>query len=155
MWLVDAGIVERCNNLAIPELPLAGNVKEGEFKIYMRDTGLLVAMLEDGSQRNVINGDLGIYKGALYENIVADIFRKLGKQLFYFARDNRFEIDFIVRADDVATAVEVKAGDNTRAWSIGTLVNRYGVKRAVKLSTKNVGVNGEIETLPLYMAMFI
>ncbi|MCL2135516.1 MAG: AAA family ATPase [Candidatus Bathyarchaeota archaeon] len=155
MWLIDAGMVEKCNNLAIPELPLAGNVKDGEFKIYMRDTGLLVAMLEDGSQKNVINGDLGIYKGALYENVVADIFRKSGKHLFYFARDNRFEIDFVVRVDDVATAVEVKAGDNTKAWSVVTMVGRYGMKRAVKLSTKNVGVDGKIETLPLYMSIFI
>ncbi|MCL1873986.1 MAG: AAA family ATPase [Clostridiales bacterium] len=155
MWLIDAGMVEKCDNLTIPELPLAGNVKDGEFKIYMRDTGLLVAMLEDGSQKNIINGDLGIYKGALYENIIADIFKKSGKQLFYFAKDNRFEIDFIVRADDIATAVEVKAGDNTKAWSVVTMVDKYSVKRAIKLSTKNVGIDGKIETLPLYMAMFI
>lgn len=155
IWLIDAGIVSKSDNLSVPELPLAGNVIEGEFKIYMRDTGLLVAMLEDGSQKNIINGDLGIYKGAIYENIIADIFRKSGKQLFYYARDNRFEIDFVVRIDDMATVIEVKAGDNTKAKSVDIMVNRHGMARAVKLASKNVGVDGKIETLPLYMAMFL
>jgi hypothetical protein len=154
MWLVDAGIVCQCHNLSLPELPLAGNAKDDEFKIYMRDTGLLVAMLEDGSQRNIINGDLGIYKGAIYENIVADVLKKLGKDLYYYARTNSFEIDFIIRMNDVATAVEVKAAENTKAWSVNTLVNRYGVKKAIKLSSKNVGGDDRILSLPLYMVMF-
>ena len=50
----------------------------------MKDTGLLMAMLEEGSQLEIINGNLGIYKGAIYENIIADIFNKLGKKLYYF-----------------------------------------------------------------------
>ena len=155
MWLVDAGIVQKCENLALPELPLSGNVKDGEFKIYMRDTGLLVSMLEDGSQKNIINGDLGIYKGAIYENIIGDIFKKSGKSLFYYAKDNRFEIDFIIRSDDFVTAIEVKAGDNTKAWSVSTIVDKYDVRMAIKLATKNVGVAGKVITLPLYMAMFL
>ena len=64
-----------CNNLSIPELPLKGNAKSDLFKVYMRDTGLLLAMLEDGSSKEVMDGNLRIYKGAIYENIIADIFR--------------------------------------------------------------------------------
>jgi len=154
-WLIDAKIVVRCDNLSVPELPLAGNVKDGEFKIYMRDTGLLVAMLEEGSQKNIINNDLKIYKGAIYENIIADIFTKSGKSLFYYARDNKFEIDFIERLDDVATAIEVKSGDNTKSWSTKTIVGKYDIKRGIKLATKNVGESDDILTLPIYMAMFL
>jgi len=154
-WLVDAGIVARCDNLSIPELPLAGNVKEGEFKIYMRDTGLLVAMLEDGSQKNIINNDLKIYKGAIYENIIADIITKSGKPLFYYARDNKFEIDFIERLSDIVVAIEVKSGDNTKSWSIKTIVGKYDVKKGIKFATKNVCETDGILTLPLYMAMFL
>ena len=154
-WLIDAKIVVRCDNLSVPELPLAGNVKDGEFKIYMCDTGLLVAMLEEGSQKNIINNDLKIYKGAIYENIIADIFTKSGKSLFYYARDNKFEIDFIERLDDVATAIEVKSGDNTKSWSTKTIVGKYDIKRGIKLATKNVGESDDILTLPIYMAMFL
>ena len=155
MWLVDAGIVSQCFNLSRPELPLAGNVIDDEFKLYMRDTGLLVAMLEDGSQRSIISGDLGIYKGAIYENVIADVLGKLGKGLYYYARTNSFGIDFIVRMDETATAVEVKAAENTKSRSVSTLVDHYGVKRAIKLSTKNIGGNERILSIPLYMAMFM
>ena len=46
------------------------------IKVYMSDTGLLMVMLEEGSQEDIIDGNLGIYKGAIYENIIADIFNK-------------------------------------------------------------------------------
>ena len=77
-----------CNNLSITELPLKGNAKSDLFKVYMRDTGLLLAMLEDGSSKEVMDGNLRIYKGAIYENIIADIFSKLGKKLYYFERNS-------------------------------------------------------------------
>ena len=155
MWLFDAGIVNFCHNLSIPELPLEGNSVNSEFKVYMRDTGLLVAMLEDGSQANIIKGNLGIYKGAVYENIIADIFTKLGRKLFYFEKSNRLEVDFIIRLDDRPVGVEVKSGDNAKAKSIDSLVSFWRVDKGIKLTSGNVGVAGKIETLPLYMAMFL
>ena len=155
MWLYDAGIINYCYNLSIPELPLEGNSKNSEFKVYMRDTGLLVAMLEDGSQANIIKGNLGIYKGAVYENIIADIFTKKGKKLYYFEKPNQLEVDFIIRQEDVAVGVEVKSGENTKAKSIDSLVGFWGVSKGIKLTSGNVGVAGKIETLPLYMAMFL
>jgi len=88
------------------------------FKVYMRDTGLLTSMLEDGSQADIIDGKPGIYKGALYENIIADIFAKQGKKLYYYEYRGQIEIDFFIRrklsGEAVAEAVEVKSADNTR-----------------------------------------
>ena len=69
-WLYDANIINFCYNLSTPSLPLEGNAKSDVFKVYMRDTGLLMAMLEDGSAKEVLNGNLGIYKGAIYENVI-------------------------------------------------------------------------------------
>ena len=97
LWLFDAGIINFCYNLAIPELPLEGNAKSDVFKVYMRDTGLLMAMLEKGSQEDIIDGNLGIYKGAIYENIIADIFSKANKKLYYFEHNSKIEIDFFIR----------------------------------------------------------
>lgn len=79
MWLYDAGIISFCYNLNEPALPLEGNAKSDCFKVYMRDTGLLMAMLDEGAAEEIIDGNLGIYKGAIYENIIADIFVKSGK----------------------------------------------------------------------------
>ena len=155
MWLYDAGIINFCYNLSIPELPLEGNSKNSEFKVYMRDTGLLVSMLEDGSQSNIIKGNLGIYKGAIYENIIADIFTKLGKKLYYFEKSNRLEVDFIIRRENIAVGVEVKSGDNSKAKSISSLVDFWGVEKGIKLTSGNIGATDKIETLPLYMAMFL
>jgi predicted AAA+ superfamily ATPase len=155
MWLYDAGIINFCHNLSMPELPLEGNAKSDAFKVYMRDTGLLMAMLEDGSQEDVIDGNLGIYKGAIYENIIADIFGKSGKKLYYFEQNGKLEIDFFIRRNKTATAVEVKSADNTKAKSMGAVFTKYGVKHGIKLSSKNVGGTGAFGSLPLYMAIFL
>ena len=155
MWLYDVGIINFCHNLSIPELPLEGNAKSDAFKVYMRDTGLLMAMLEDGSQEDVIDGNLGIYKGAIYENIIADIFGKSGKKLYYFEQNGKLEIDFFIRRNKTATAIEVKSADNTKAKSLDAVFRKYGVRYGIKLSAKNVGTAEAFDTLPLYMAMFL
>ena len=155
MWLFDADIINFCYNLSIPQLPLEGNAKSDVFKVYMRDTGLLMAMLEDGSQEDIIDGNLGIYKGAIYENIIADIFSKAGKKLYYFEQNGKLEIDFFIRKDKTATAVEVKSADNTKAKSMDAVIEKYGVKHGIKLSAKNVGGTKEFDSFPLYMAMFL
>ncbi|MCL2150503.1 MAG: ATP-binding protein [Dehalococcoidia bacterium] len=155
MWLYDAGIINFCYNLSMPELPLEGNAKSDVFKVYMRDTGLLMSMLDDGSQEDIIDGNLGIYKGAIYENVVADIFSKAGKKLYYFERNGKLEIDFFIRKDKAATAVEVKSADNTKSKSMGVVIAKYGVKYGIKLSAKNVSTTEYFDILPLYMAMFL
>jgi predicted AAA+ superfamily ATPase len=155
MWLFDADIINFCYNLSTPELPLEGNAKSDVFKVYMRDTGLLMAMLEDGSQADIIDGNLGIYKGAIYENIIADIFSKAGKKLYYFEQNGKLEIDFFIRQDKTATAIEVKSADNTKSKSMEAIFDGYGVQRGIKLSAKNVGRADRFDSLPLYMAMFL
>ena len=155
MWLFDADIINFCYNLSIPELPLEGNAKSDTFKVYMRDTGLLMAMLEEGSQEDIIDGNLGIYKGAIYENIIADIFSKAGKKLYYFERNGKLEIDFFIRKNKTATAIEVKSAGNTKSKSMETVIAKYSVKHGIKLSTKNVGGTKAFDSLPLYMAMFL
>lgn len=155
-WLYDAGIINFCYNLSVPELPLEGNAKSDVFKVYMKDTGLLMAMLEDGSQIEIINGNLGIYKGAIYENIIADLFGKMGRKLYYFEYNSTLEIDFFIRLDGKATAIEVKSADNTKSKSLISIMNNWHVEKAIKLSSKNLGIaqNG-ILNLPIYMVMFL
>ncbi len=156
MWLYDANIINFCHNLLKPELPLEGYAQSDIFKVYMRDTGLLMSMLEEGSAKEIMDGNFGIYKGAIYENIIADIFAKLGKKLYYFERNSTIEIDFFIRYENEATAIEVKSSDNTKSKSLNSVMNNWNVKKAIKLSTKNIGVteNG-ILCIPLYMSIFL
>lgn len=158
-WLYDAGIINFCYNLSIPELPLEGNAKDDVFKVYMKDTGLLMAMLEDGSQLEVINGNFGIYKGAIYENIIADILSKSGRKLYYFEYNSTLEIDFFIRFNNKITALEVKAADNTKSKSLKSVMSNWGVSQGIRLSSKSVEISLDKENniicLPLYMAMFL
>jgi predicted AAA+ superfamily ATPase len=155
-WLYDAGIINFCYNLRNPEAPFEGNKIIDSFKVYMKDTGLLMAMMDEGSQLEIMNGNLGIYKGAIYENIIADVFNKSGKKLYYFEKNSTLEIDFFIRYNNEVTAVEVKSADNTKSKSLNSIMNNYGVKQGIKLSTKNIGYDSNgVLSLPLYMSMFL
>ena len=156
LWLSDANISSFCYNLGNLELPLEGNSREDVFKVYMRDTGLLMAMLEDGYQQEIINGNLGIYKGAIYENVIADIFTKNNKKLYYFEHNSTLEIDFIIKYQNILTAIEVKSSENTKSKSLNTLISNWNVQKGIKLSTKNISViSDKIINLPIYMAIFL
>ncbi len=155
MWLYDAGIINFCHNLEIPQLPLEGNSKSDIFKVYMKDTGLLVAMLDEGTQEDIIDGNLGIYKGAIYENIIADMLAKKGKKLYYFEYNSTLEVDFFIRFEKVITAIEVKSAGNKKSKSLETVMNKYNVKKGIKLAPSNYGRKNNIDIFPIYMAMFL
>lgn len=156
-WIEDAGIITRCHNLSITELPLDGNAEEDAFKVYMCDTGLFVSMLEDGTQFDILQGDLYGYKGAIFENLIADIFTKMGRKLYYFHKDSGLEVDFVIRYQGECTLVEVKARSGN-VKSTKTILNhpeKYHVSHAIKLGDYNIGKNGPLLTLPLYMAFLL
>ncbi|MDR0951059.1 MAG: ATP-binding protein [Candidatus Ancillula sp.] len=156
LWLLDANIVNFCNSISLPELPFEGYVKMDIFKVYMQDTGLLVSMLGEDAAKDIIDNNLGIYKGAIYENIIADILHKNKHKLYFFEKNSKIEMDFFIRYRDKATALEVKSSENTKSKSLDSLFQNYGVKSGIKLSTKNIGtVKTGVISLPLYMAMFL
>lgn len=156
-WIENAGIIARCYNLSITELPLDGNAEEDTFKVYMRDMGLFVSMLEDGTQYDILQGNLYGYKGAIFENLIADIFTKMGRKLYYFHKDSGLEVDFVIRYKGECTLVEVKAttGNVKSTKTILKHPEKYHVENAIKLGDYNVGRMGQILTLPLYMAFLL
>ena len=97
-WLENAGIVNICYCLNSLELPLNGNYDENALKLYLADTGLLVSLLDEEAQDDLrANRNLNVYKGALYENVVADALVKSGYNLFYYKRQNpSIEEDFFL-----------------------------------------------------------
>lgn len=156
-WIEDAGIIRRCYNTEITELPLDGHKIRNEFKVYMADIGLLVSMLEEGTQSSILEGDLLSYKGAITENLVADIFGKMGRKLYYFHKDGGVELDFLIRYNGRCTPVECKATTGN-AKSMRTVINhpeKYHVTSAIKLGNYNIGRNNQLLTLPLYMAFLL
>lgn len=158
-WLNDAGMVNLCHCLHTPELPLKGNFEETKYKIYFKDTGLLVANLDDESQEDLrANRNMNVYKGALYENIVAEILSKQGYELFYYKKENStLEQDFFVRTKKTLVPVEVKAKAGT-AKSLSTLVKSDAypdITTGVKFSAGNVGFLNNIYTFPYFCAFLL
>lgn len=156
-WIEDAGIIKRCYNTEVIELPLDGNRIQSEFKIYMTDIGLLIAMLEEGTQSSILEGNLYSYKGAIFENLVADIFGKMGRRLYYYHKDSGIELDFVMRYKGRCTPVECKARTGN-AKSIRTILShgeKYHVESAIKLGDYNVGEKDNLLTLPMYMAFLL
>ena len=158
-WLCDAGIVKICYCLNFPELPLKGNYDDSKFKLYLADTGLLVAMLDEEAQEDLrVNRNLGVYKGALYENIVAEALTKSGTELFYYKReDSTLEEDFFVRTARSLLPLEVKARKGT-AKSLRTLVGsgRYeDIRYGLKLCAGNVGFQDQILTMPYFCTFLL
>ena len=158
-WLQDAGVVNICFCLHFPELPLKGNYDETKFKLYYADTGLLVASLDEEAQEDFrANKNLGVYKGALYENLVAEALVKQGLGLYYYKReDSQLEEDFFVRTAEELLPLEVKAGTNT-SKSLSTLIRseKYAdVKHGIKLSAGNIGFSNGIYTFPYFCAFLL
>ena len=156
-WIEDAGIINRCYNLSLPELPLDGYAEKDVFKVYMADTGLFTSMLEEGTQSDILMGDLYGYKGAIFENLIADMIGKRGKGLYYYRKDSGIEIDFVMRYQDKATLLEVKAktGNAKSVKAILEHPEKYHVGGAIKLGDYNIGYANGILTLPTYMAFLI
>lgn len=156
-WIEDADIVKRSYNLSALELPLSGYKIDSEFKVFMCDTGLLVSMCDDGTQYSLLQGDLRTYKGALNENLVADILTKMGRKLYYFHKDSGLEIDFVIRYKGKCTIIETKA-ETGNSKSLNTILSnydRYHVDQAIKLGNYNIGREGNKLTLPTYMCFLL
>ena len=156
-WLEDAGIVRRCYNTRITELPLEGNAVKDCFKVYATDIGILMAMLDYGTQAVILKGNLLVYKGAIFENLIADFLCKSGQKLYYFHKDSGLELDFLVRFKGECVVLEVKA-KSAKAKSLRTILKNkhvYHVNHGIKLGQYNVGRENDILTMPLYMGFLI
>lgn len=158
-WLKDAGIINPCYCLSNLELPLSGNYEASLYKLYFRDTGLLIASLDEEAQEDLrANKNFGTYKGAIFENIVGDMLVKQGYSLYYYKSDKpALEMDFFVRDADSLIPVEVKSKDGATP-SLNRLIqgsNYPDIKFGIKFGYKNIGFNGSFYTFPYFLAFFL
>ena len=158
-WLADAGVVNIYYCLSYPELPLKGNYDPKLYKMYFKDTGLLIASLDEEAQEDLrANKNLGTYKGAIYENIVGDMLVKQGYQLYYYHSDKpSIEMDFFLRDAESLIPVEVKAADGATP-SLNNLLKEGSypdIKYGIKLGYKNVGFNGKFYTFPYFLTFLL
>ena len=158
-WLSEAGIVNICYCMNFPELPLKGNYDESKYKIYFADNGLLVAMLDDEAQEDLrTNKNLGVYRGALFENIVGEALAKCGYGLYYYKReDSAMEEDFFVRTASSLVPIEAKAKGG-RSKSLRELLDseKYpDIQYGIKFAGGNVGYSDGVYTFPHFCAFLL
>ncbi len=158
-WLKDAGIVNVCYGLDMPELPFRGNYNATNYKLYFADTGLLIASLDAESQEDLrANKNFNTCKGAIYENIIAETLVKSGYQLYYYKNEkSTIEMDFFVRDANSVVPVEVKASDNATA-SLNNLIEKdlyKEIKYGIKFCNKNIGFNGKFYTFPYFLTFLL
>ena len=158
-WLSNAGIINVCYCLNYPEFPLKGNYDETKYKIYMADTGLLIAMLDDETQEDLRSRkNIGTYRGGLYENVVGDMLVKAGFDLYYYSKENStLEEDFFVRNTENLIPLEVKAR-NGNSKSLSTLIKSDSypdIHFGIKLIDGNIGVESNIRTFPHYLVFLL
>ena len=156
-WLEDAGIICRCYNTNITGLPMEGNAKDNVFKVYTADIGLLIEMLGPGVRADILQGNLGGFKGAIFENLMADTLHKKEQNLYYFQKDSGLELDFLVRMKGECVPLEVKA-KTAQAKSVKTVLShpeKYKVKHVIKFGDFNIGRDDRLLTLPNYMQFLL
>ena len=158
-WLYNAGIINISYCMEQPELPLGGNYNPDNFRIYFSDTGILIGSLDDEVQKDLRNNkNFNTYKGAIYENIIADMLVKQGYKLYFYKNEKgTIEMDFFVRDSDSLVPVEVKANDGATI-SLNNLIDseKYkDIKYGIKFGYKNIGFNGKFYTFPYFLTFFL
>lgn len=162
-WLKNQLLVIEVLGLKRIEYPLESFADETNFRIYPTDIGMLVGMFDESLKKGIIEDKviekpspgliLGTAKGGLYEALAADMLYKRGysKLFFYKNEKNTSEIEFVIQKGDQIIPIEIKAG-REKANSLGNLLkdNEY-LEVGYKMSSNNIGKNGKLVTMPLYM----
>lgn len=155
-WLSDSGLVYKINRLKTFDIPLRVYRDPSSFKLYFFDTGLLLAMYDENVQSEILNGNLGVFKGGIFENVIAQVLISNGLNIYYYRRDDRLEIDFVTYLNNNIVPIEVKSGKNTKSISLSNLINKEELNYGIKLSMNNVNCSNEkFKCYPLYMTMFL
>ena len=153
-WLSDAGVVNICYCLNSLTLPLKGNENPNNYRLYFADTSLLIASMDEESRKDLlVSKNLGVYKGALYENFAAEALMKQGYELFFYrSDDSRTELDFLIRLKDNIVPIEIKANKGS-ARSLNAVIGDKKIseiKYGIKFSNNNIGVANNMLTLPFF-----
>lgn len=158
IWLRDADMALPTHNVDEPCVPLLMSKCSNLFKLFQNDVGLLASQYADGIQLRILQGDVNINYGAIYENLTAQELHAHGWRLYYFSSKKQGELDFLLENDAEIIPLEVKSGkDFTRHVALDNVLRNaeYGIRQAIVLSNENLSVKGNVVYAPIYMLMFI
>lgn len=172
-FVAESMIGNACINVTVPEVTLELNADRGNFKLYMGDTGLLVTQImkngempEGDLYKSIIFDKLGINQGMIIENVVAQMLKSCGYDLYFHefrfqaaehVKEKKYEIDFLIVKDRKICPVEVKSSSYRNHKSLDYLTEKYQMKVKDKyiIYTKDLQYADGILYLPLYMTMLL
>lgn len=152
-WLINAGLVLKCDKTTRGDVPPNMFADVSSFKIYMSDVGLLSNRAKITS--NNLEEYNQIYRGAITENYVANQLVQNGYELYYWETTTGTEVDFIIIKDESIIPIEVKTSENVKSKSLNSFIKQYNPKYSIRISSKNFGMENNIKSVPLYATFLI
>ena len=174
-WLSDAKVINCCYNSTEPSIGLKLNEDRSTLKCYLNDTGLLISHAFD--ERGIVTEDLyrklmfdklEVNQGMLVENIVSQMLKASGHNLFFFSNssrasaEDRMEIDFLIAKQTTTSRhnispIEVKSGARYALTSLTKCMTKYAkdLSTPYVLHDKDLKIEDGIVFLPLYMTSLL
>jgi len=158
LWLSDAGVALPVFCANEPKMPLILSKARNQMKLFLCDVGLLASMYSKNIQIQLLNKEMDINYGGIFENAIAQELLSHGVSLYYYKNNRIGEIDFVSEIDGKIVPIEVKSGKNYKVHSaLNNLLNseEYGIEMAYIFSNYNVSQDGKKKYMPIYMSMFL
>ena len=159
LWIEGAGYGNMVRAVRDVKSPLKSYEERTQFKVYLSDTAMLMAMYGGKAKQDLYSGDISLNKGAIIENVVAECLRKCGYVPRYYRKNNgpgMMELDFVMELSAELIAIEVKSGKNRDAPSISKASRFFDLDRRIIFEDSNICVSDDgIEHYPLFSAAFI
>ena len=163
LWLKDAGVALPTYNVKEPTVPLKLNEQRNLFKLFQNDIGLLACQYASGIQMKILNNEISVNYGAIYENFVAQelVAHGFGGSehcIYYYNNKRQGELDFVIEQDGATVPIEVKSGkDYDRHNALSNVMTNpdYAIEKAYVLCNGNLVTRDNIIYAPIYMTMFI
>ena len=155
LWLEDAGMIYRINNITRPLFPLSAYEDLSAFKLYACDCGLLRRLAKLPSSIIVSpTANYTEFKGAMAENaILQSLMPILRREVpFYWSPDSRAEIEFVIQWNDEIIPIEVKAENCVSGRSLSVYKEKYAPKHRIRFSFLNLQYNCGMLSCPSPMA---
>ena len=156
-YLVNASIAFKAYNVEVPSLPLGIRKIASDYKLFYGDIGIMINTLGFDVIQGILQDNLGMNKGYLFEAVVADSLYKAGVPLYYFGKDSGLEIDFVISYKGFSTLVEAKSktGNAKSSKQVMNNPNHYGKTKLIKIGDYNISETGDIITIPHYLTFAI
>lgn len=171
-WLADSMIANECFLCNDPNVGLSLNENRSYVKCYLGDTGLLVShafdeneLLENEVYKQILNDDIAMNEGMIYENAIAQMLVANGHKLYFYTHYNKekhrndIEIDFLISNNSKLKykiyPIEVKSSQRYSLNSLKRFKEKYKnrIGECYVIHPKNLSVRDDVVCIPPYMTI--